>query len=125
MSLIITMHLHCRRIPGDTGWVLDGFPATAFQAKLLEKALTGGGDALGRDDSKTDVKDKDGKKAGKKSKLAPDPRPAPPPPEPGSGLNVVILFDVTNETVLKRSAGRTCKQWFYAIEVDYLCYWIG
>ena len=91
-------------MPEGTGWLLDGFPATNFQAKLLEKALTGG-DNMGREDSKTNLKDKDGKK--KKSKLAPDPKPAVPDKEPGSGINVVVLFDLANETVLKRSAGRT------------------
>ena len=95
-----------RHVAEGTGWLLDGFPATNFQAKLLEKALTGG-DGMGREDSKTNLKDKDGKK--KKSKLAPDPKPAPPAPEAGSGINVVVLFDLPNETVLKRSAGRTCK----------------
>jgi len=30
-----------RSIPDGTGWVLDGFPTTAAQAALLEKALTG------------------------------------------------------------------------------------
>ena len=46
-------------MPEGTGWLLDGFPATNFQAKLLEKALTGG-DNMGREDSKTNLKDKEG-----------------------------------------------------------------
>ena len=109
--------------------MLDGFPATTFQAKLLEKALTGGGDALGRDGSKVDLKgaDKDAgaAKKGKKSKLAPDPRPAPPPAEPGSGLNVVVVFDISNETVLKRSVGRTCRHLLvYAHQLDASTFWL-
>ena len=82
------------------GWILDGFPSTYQQAKLLEKALTG----MDSGDRKT------GKS--RKSNLAPDPRPTPPPAEPGSGINVVIMFDLDNELALKRSAGRTCKSYF-------------
>ena len=83
------------------GWILDGFPSTYQQAKLLEKALTG-----------MDVGDR---KTGKsrKSNLAPDPRPTPPLPEPGSGINVVVLFDVDNDLALRRSAGRTCEWNFF------------
>ncbi len=94
----------CRRIPEETGWLLDGFPATYNQAKLLEKALSGM-DAMSRESTKTSIKSK----GGKRSQLAPDPKPAPPPPEPRSGINVVILFDLDDEMALRRSAGRTCK----------------
>lgn len=77
------------------GWVLDGFPATYQQAKLLEKALTG----METGEKKT--------AKSRKGQLAPDPRPTPPLPEPGSGINVVIMFDIDNELCLRRSAGRT------------------
>lgn len=30
-----------RQLPEGCGWVLDGFPSTYTQAKLLEKALSG------------------------------------------------------------------------------------
>ena len=97
--------------------------------EAIKKALTGGGDALGRDGSKVDLKgaDKDAgaAKKGKKSKLAPDPRPAPPPAEPGSGLNVVVVFDISNETVLKRSVGRTCRHLLvYAHQLDASTFWL-
>lgn len=42
----------------------------------------------------------------KNSRLAPDPKPAPPAAEPKSAINVVILFDVSDQVCLKRSAGR-------------------
>ncbi|XP_013409132.1 sperm flagellar protein 2 isoform X2 [Lingula anatina] len=97
-----------RHIPEGTGWVLDGFPTNYTQAKLLEKALSGF-DAMAKEQEKLGL----GKKGQKKSMLAPDPRPPPPPAEPQSGVNVVIVFDLPDEVVLKRSAGRT-----YAMQGD-------
>jgi adenylate kinase family enzyme len=90
-----------RWIPEETGWVIDGFPTNLYQAKVLEKALTGfaAGDK------------KDDKASGKmkKSNLVKDPRPVPPAPDPASGLDVVINFEVPDDLCLKRSAGRLCK----------------
>ena len=37
---LIVLHF-LRRVLEGTGWVLDGFPASYNQAKMLEKALTG------------------------------------------------------------------------------------
>ncbi|ELU01924.1 hypothetical protein CAPTEDRAFT_210764 [Capitella teleta] len=88
-----------RGLPEATGWVLDGFPCTPSQAKLLEKALSGF-DIGGREDTEMG-----GKK--KKSQLALDPKPVAADPEPSSGINVVVLFDIDNELCLKRSAGRS------------------
>ncbi|XP_048761563.2 sperm flagellar protein 2-like isoform X3 [Ostrea edulis] len=87
-----------RWIPEETGWVIDGFPTNLYQAKVLEKALTGfaAGDKKG---------DKSTAKM-KKSNLVKDPRPTPPAPEPASGLDVVINFEVPDDLCLKRSAGR-------------------
>ncbi|XP_059172221.1 sperm flagellar protein 2-like isoform X3 [Physella acuta] len=85
-----------RKIPAGTGWVLDGYPHTYAQAKLLEKALSGIDTA--KTDSKTRIS---------KSSLVNDPRPAPPPPDPPSGIDVVVLFDIRDELCLKRAAGRT------------------
>lgn len=94
----------CRHIPEGTGWVMDGFPSNYQQAKILEKALSGF-DAMAKEaKEKAGTKDKR-----RKSMLAPDPRPPPPPGEPQSGIDVAILFDINDELVLKRSAGRTCK----------------
>jgi hypothetical protein len=99
------VYFYSRHIPEGTGWVIDGFPSTYSQAKLLEKALSGF-DAT--DKSKSNIKLAGGGK-GKKSNLAPDPRPPPPPAEPTSGINVVVLFDIPDDLTMKRSAGRTCK----------------
>ena len=92
-----------RRVEEGSGWVIDGFPATTNQAKLLEKALTGDEGSLG---SKTDLS---AKKKGK-SRLAPDQRAgAPAGTEAMSGLDVVVLFELSDELALRRSAGRTCE----------------
>ncbi|XP_062579929.1 sperm flagellar protein 2-like isoform X2 [Saccostrea cucullata] len=86
-----------RWIPEETGWIIDGFPTNLYQAKVLEKALTG----FAAGDKKDD---KTGKM--KRSNLVKDPRPPPPPAEPASGLDVVVSFDVPDELCLKRAAGR-------------------
>ncbi|EDV23473.1 uncharacterized protein TRIADDRAFT_58131 [Trichoplax adhaerens] len=94
-----------KKIPQGSGWILDDFPSTYNQAKLFEKALTG------YDPSPPQVKTisqaKGGSKARKKSLLAPDPKPEEKLPPPVSGIDVVILFDVKDEVVLKRATGRT------------------
>lgn len=41
MSSIDVNIQNFRSLPEGTGWVLDGFPSTYSQAKLLEKALSG------------------------------------------------------------------------------------
>jgi len=46
----------------------------------------------------------DVKKPMKKSKLVADPRPPPPAPAPTSGLDAVILLDVSDELSLLRAA---------------------
>ena len=89
-----------RSIPEGTGWVLDNFPTTYQQAKLLEKALSG------FDMNKKEKIAKSGGK-GKKSLLAPDPRPPAPPVDPISGIDIVVLFEAADDVCLKRSAGRT------------------
>ena len=89
--------------------MLDNFPTSYVQAKLLEKALSGF-DSMSREGSNQNLAAAKGVKGKmKKSQLAPDPRPQPPPPEPPSGIDVVILFDLPDDLCLKRSAGRTCK----------------
>ena len=82
-----------RRIPEGEGWIIDGFPTSYDQVKLLENALSGY--------EEEQVKDFD-------PLLAPNPRP-PPPPEPyKSIIDLVILFHVTNDMVIRRAAGRSC-----------------
>lgn len=87
-----------RRVPEGTGWVIDGFPLNYNQAKMLEKALSGFDAA---------AKEGKGKLKAKKSTLAPDPRPPPTPADPASGLDVVILFDLSDSLCLKRAVGRS------------------
>ncbi|XP_076440661.1 sperm flagellar protein 2-like isoform X2 [Babylonia areolata] len=90
-----------RQIPEGTGWVLDGYPQTLTQAKLLEKALSGY-DAFAKESPEYELKCK-----ARRSDLVPDARPAPPPPEPISGIDVVILFDLDDSLCLKRASGRS------------------
>ncbi|XP_048580748.1 sperm flagellar protein 2 [Nematostella vectensis] len=95
-----------RNVPEGTGWIMDGFPSTVSQAKLLEKALSGY-------DAQKEVKDakaaKEATKVNKsrKSRLAPDPHPAPEQPPLKSGVDLVILFDLPDEVALMRAEGRT------------------
>ncbi|CAF4640162.1 unnamed protein product [Rotaria sp. Silwood1] len=81
-----------RRIPDGEGWVIDGFPTTYEQVKLLENALSGYEEELPQDFDPL---------------LAPNPRP-PPPPEPyKSIIDLVVLFHVTNDIIIRRAAGRS------------------
>ena len=68
---------------------------------MLEKALSGF-DAAAKEGKGKQLKSK-------KSVLAPDPRPSPVPADPASGLDVVVLFDISDDLCLKRAAGRTSK----------------
>jgi hypothetical protein len=92
-----------RRIPEGEGWIIDGFPTTYDQVKLLENTLSGYEEEY--------VKDFD-------PLLAPNPRP-PPPPEPyKSIIDLVVLFHVSNDMVIRRAAGRSCKN--YRIKYSFL-----
>jgi hypothetical protein len=86
-----------RRLPKEKGWIIDGFPLTYNQTKLLEKALSGYDN-----DKPLPVATKT------ESALAPNPRPPPVPPKHISAIDVIIHLNISNETALKRSAGRYC-----------------
>lgn len=79
----------------DKGFIIDGYPNTFEQAKILEKALTGFDE-----DNQLPSKPK------RDSILAPNPNPIPPKPKHKSGIDLVIYFDLPDDIVLKRSVGR-------------------
>ncbi len=92
-------------MPEGTGWVIDGFPNTYQQVKLLEKALSGAD--IPAEDAEGDKKIS--KKSKSKAALAPDPNQPPPKPEQRSSINLFVRFDLSDDLCLKRSAGRSCK----------------
>jgi len=95
-----------RHVPEGTGWIMDGFPSTISQAKLLEKALSGYDAHKEAKDAKA-AKDPSKISKTKKSRLAPDPHPSAEAPAPKSGIDLVLLFDLPDEVSLKRAEGRT------------------
>ncbi|XP_040276917.1 sperm flagellar protein 2 [Bufo bufo] len=84
-------------VPAHTGWILDGFPVTLNQAKLLEKSLTGA------DPEKNTAKSK----KPKASTLVEDPAAAQEPPPQPPGLDFVAFIDVSDTVVLQRAAALT------------------
>jgi len=82
---------------------------------LLEKAVSGY-DAVSSRNPLLDTEEMstrmslsdDVKKPMRKSRLFADPRPPPPAPPPVSGLDVVILLDLSDEECLLRAAD--CQQ---------------
>lgn len=76
----------------DQGWVLDGFPMTLNQAKLLEEALTGcSREVLELEEKKTQI-----------STLAIDPTASKEVPSPPSALDFVMLLDISDNSSLDR-----------------------
>ena len=86
-----------KMLPQDKGWIIDGFPNTFQQAKLLEKALTGYDH-----DNPVPAKPK------RESVLAPYPKAVEAKVEHKSSIDLIIYLDIANESVLKRSVGRYC-----------------
>uniref|UniRef100_F7AB98 Sperm flagellar 2 n=1 Tax=Monodelphis domestica TaxID=13616 RepID=F7AB98_MONDO len=82
-------------ISSDKGWILDGFPMTINQAKLLEEALTG----FNTDQPEHEIK------AHKKSTLVFDPSAPKDPPPPPPAFDFVMLLDITDTLVLNRVMG--------------------
>ncbi|CAF3610857.1 unnamed protein product [Rotaria socialis] len=81
-----------RRIPDGEGWIIDGFPTTYDQVKLLESALAGYEEEHPKDFDPM---------------LAPNPRPTSPPEPYKSIIDLVVLFHVTNDIIIRRAAGRS------------------
>ena len=68
------------------GWILDGFPMTLNQAKLLEEALTG---------YNRNLIELEGKKS-RTSTLAVDPTASKEVPLPPSAFDFVMLLDISD-----------------------------
>lgn len=86
--------VHCQfsQIPVDQGWVLDGFPMTLNQARLLDEALTGCNRTL---------MELERKKA-QKHALAVDPTATKEVPLPPVALDFVMLLDISDSSSLDR-----------------------
>ncbi|KAM3848093.1 sperm flagellar protein 2 [Vipera latastei] len=82
------------RLQPEKGWIMDGFPMTLNQAKLLEKALTG------RDPDQTETNTINLKKP----TLVIDPAAPKEPLVHPPGLDFAILLDVTDSIVMNRIA---------------------
>lgn len=76
----------------DQSWVLDGFPMTLNQAKLLEEALTG------CDRSPIELEEK----KAQMSTLAVDPSAAKAVPPPPAAFDFVMLLDISDNSSLSR-----------------------
>ncbi|XP_068107337.1 sperm flagellar protein 2 isoform X2 [Hyperolius riggenbachi] len=93
--LLDILVLAINRVPPNTGWILDGFPTTLAQAKLLEKALTG------CDPDKISLRNK----RNKMSTLVKDPAVPQDPPPPPPALDFVAIIEISDNAVLQRAAG--------------------
>ncbi|XP_069740357.1 sperm flagellar protein 2 isoform X2 [Narcine bancroftii] len=82
---------YLRQLPVQCGWILDGFPVSSAQAKLLEKALTG------VDPDKTLQTTKR-----YRTELVVDIKAPKEPSPPQPALDVAILLEVSDHTVLTR-----------------------
>uniref|UniRef100_A0A8C6DYS5 Sperm flagellar 2 n=2 Tax=Moschus TaxID=68410 RepID=A0A8C6DYS5_MOSMO len=80
------------QIPIYKGWILDGFPMTLNQAKLLEEALTG---------YNRNLIELEGKKS-QTSTLAVDPTASKEVPLPPSAFDFVMLLDISDNSSLNR-----------------------
>ncbi|XP_063816860.1 sperm flagellar protein 2 isoform X2 [Pseudophryne corroboree] len=90
---ILVEAINC--VPANTGWIMDGFPATLNQAKLLEKALTGA------DSEKMAARSK----KSKTSHLLRDSGAPQDPPPQSPAFDFAVLIDVSDNVVLQRAAG--------------------
>ncbi|XP_039398884.1 sperm flagellar protein 2 isoform X4 [Mauremys reevesii] len=97
-----------KRTPQKKGWVMDGFPMTINQAKLLEKALTGS------DSDKAETKDE----KSKKPSLVTDPAAPKDPPLSPPAFDFALLLDISDTTVLERVAGMKDKSGSSQIQLE-------
>lgn len=89
-----------RQVPAESGWILDGFPADITQAHLLEEAL-GGCESIRRNTEAS------------RTNLAA--LPATPPPPPAPVLNLALLLDIPDETVVQRAYSHTGERFMLCI----------
>ncbi|KAF6127394.1 sperm flagellar 2 [Phyllostomus discolor] len=80
------------QIPADQGWILDGFPMTLNQARLLDEALTGCNRTL------VELE----RKKAQKQALAVDPTATKEVPLPPTALDFVMLLDISDNVSLDR-----------------------
>ncbi|XP_059947612.1 sperm flagellar protein 2 [Mesoplodon densirostris] len=92
MLLVSIMVNAINQIPICKGWVLDGFPMTLNQAKLLEEALTG---------CNRNLIELEGKKS-QISTLSVDPTTSREVPLPPSAFDFVMLLDISDNSSLNR-----------------------
>ncbi|XP_040898495.1 sperm flagellar protein 2 [Toxotes jaculatrix] len=83
-----------RQVPAQSGWILDGFPVDITQAYLLEKALGGSVDVGNIAESS-------------RVNLAADPDPPKPLPPPAPILDLALLLDIPDESVVERAFSQT------------------
>ncbi|XP_077673284.1 sperm flagellar protein 2-like [Eretmochelys imbricata] len=97
-----------KRTPQKKGWIMDGFPMTINQAKLLEKALTGS------DPTKGETKDE----KSKKPSLVTDPAAPKDLPLSPPAFDFALLLDISDTTVLERVAGMKDKSGSSQIQLE-------
>ncbi|XP_063721341.1 sperm flagellar protein 2-like isoform X3 [Symsagittifera roscoffensis] len=90
-----------RQVPEGQGWVLDDFPLNLEQAQHFEKFLTG------FEDKANPVEEEKSTKKPRKPELVNNPNPPPEAAAPESGIDLLLLLDITDDEALKRSEGRT------------------
>ncbi|XP_060047846.1 sperm flagellar protein 2 [Erinaceus europaeus] len=95
MLLVSIMVNAINQIPVDQGWILDGFPMTLNQAKLLEEALTGCNRML------LELE----RKKMQISTLAIDPTASIEVPLPPLAFDFVMLLDISDNSSLNRMNG--------------------
>ncbi|XP_066229610.1 sperm flagellar protein 2 isoform X1 [Saccopteryx leptura] len=108
-TLLVSIMVNAiNQIPVDQGWVLDGFPMTLNQAKLLEEALTG---------CNRDLLELEAKKA-QISTLAVDPTTAKEVPLPPAAFDFVMLLAISDISSLDRMSDTMAEAFSTAVSEE-------